>query len=738
MNRELKEELRPDEQEGLEQIAQENVNSLQIPLTEAQDKALTDIVIQDFDTADQARNEKSWGTNAKGDELDWEGKYKLLIKKYENQTEKPLKNWMSSGTTCITMAVVETIACKIFPAVWNENLIGWKPVEHTDKETVERINKLMTWVVRAKMNMRRSADDIIKYVCKLGTCITKVSYEVIKKDLGQVEPVVSQDQMGQPMPVMDEMGQPITQKVLSVDEKPKVEIVPLDRFYIQPGQSDLNKEPVIERISYYYSDLKKLELLGRVKNITEKIKPQVDTIIISKLDKQLAEAERISVCNVKRRVYPMDVLEWYGTYDFDGDGFDEEIVVDVEKETKTLISAIPLYKIQKKGLRPYDKHDFIPRELKFYALGIIEIMLPLAEEADICLRQIRDANTIGIQRFGFYDASGDYNPETHTIAPLKMYPVSNPQQSVYFPDISIPTERLLNALSLIFDLIERVTAASSYIMGKESDIVGGSGTATRTNAIVMNAEQRFDLPAQRLRESFASMLTKILHQVQMNLPAGMEKEVLGEKGEPVFQDNELVKERIAAEIDAYIDGDPSMGDKNTQRQIAGFVYSTLLQNPIVASDPAKLYTTTAELLETYGKNPETYLGPKPNMLDFDSPQDENTLIREGRFKDDEPKMTENHIEHMLIHSLPIQTEDKMNWNPLMLQYLQQHILGHQQMMAQMIQVTAAMQGQPGQSQGMPGQNPNKPAGVNPSGTPDPMQNPQGANPAQAEGAPING
>ena len=256
-------------------------------------------------------------------------------------------------------------------------------------------------------------------------------------------------------------------------------------------------------------------------------------------------------------------------------------------------------------------------------------------------------------------------------------------------------------------------------MGKESDIVVGSGTATRTQAIVMNAEQRFDLPAQRLRESFAKMLTKILHQVQMNIPPGIEREILGEKGEPIFEENELTRERLLAEIDAYIDGDPSMGDKNTQRQLAGFIYATLLRNPLVASDPAKIYHTTSELLESYGKHPETYLGPAPNMLDFDSPEDENTLIRQGRFKDVSPHMAENHIEHILVHSLPLQTGDKVNWNPLALEYLHQHILAHQQMMSQMIQITGGARQGGGKP---PAQNPNAPAGVSPSATPDPTQN----------------
>ena len=59
---------------------------------------------------------------------------------------------------------------------------------------------------------------------------------------------------------------------------------------------------------------------------------------------------------------------------------------------------------------------------------------------------------------------------------------------MYFPNFDIPTERLINAIRLVLEFIERLTAASSYVMGKESEIVGGSGTATRTNAILQNAE----------------------------------------------------------------------------------------------------------------------------------------------------------------------------------------------------------------------------------------------------------
>lgn len=733
MAREIKDELNSEPIEVEEQP--QAFGGIQIPLTQKQEQELVDIVLEDFETAETARMEKGWGQNNKGEDMDFEGKYEFIVKKYEGQTEPPLKPWMSQGTTKIATAIVETIHSKLLPAVWNENLIGWKPVERTDKETVVRINRLMLWWVKVRMKFKLTVDDIIKYVCVMGTAITKDTWQVSKKDTGQTTPVQTTDEMGNPIAVVDETGNPLTNKVFDIKEKPVVELIPIDRFYIQPGQTDLQKEPVIHRSPIYYSELEDGESIGKYRNVTDKVKPSVDSILISKVDKTLQESERISISNVKRRNYPTDILEWYGPYDYDNDGFQEECVVTVEKESKTLISAIPLNAISMKSVRPFTKYDFIRRVLKFYGVGIIELVLPLAEECDACLRQIRDANTISIQRFGFYDPSGDYNPETHTLAPLKMYPVPDPQRSVYFPDISVPIERLIATMRLLLEFIERLTAASSYSMGKESDIVGGSGTATRTQAILMNADQRFDIPAQRLRESFAEQMTHLLHQVQLNMPQGMEKEILGEDGEPIFQDNEITPDRILAELDGYIEGDAGMGDRNTQRQLASFIYNTLLQNPLVATDPVKLYIITADLLESHGKNSEDILGPKPNLMEFDSAEDENTMIREGKLKDVRAHLMENHLEHITVHSLPLQTMDIKNWNPVTIQYLNGHIMEHQQMMNQMVQISQMGKGMSGQQQNQTNsENPNAPAGVSPSGTPDSTQNA----PNQQQGATLNG
>ena len=95
--------------------------------------------------------------------------------------------------------------------------------------------------------------------------------------------------------------------------------------------------------------------------------------------------------------------------------------------------------------------------------------------------------------------------------------------------------------------------------------MAGSGTATRTQAIVGAADQRFAIPAVRMRAGAARILTLVLDQIQKNIPAGLENRVLGEDGEPIFKSNELTEQGISGEFDAYLLEDISMGSANLQR-----------------------------------------------------------------------------------------------------------------------------------------------------------------------------
>jgi hypothetical protein len=274
------------------------------------------------------------------------------------------------------------------------------------------------------------------------------------------------------------------------------------------------------------------------------------------------------------------------------------------------------------------------------------------------------------------------------LAPNVMHPVTDPARNVYFPEFQINTDRLINAIRMVLEFIERLTAASSYVMGRESDIVGGSGTATRTNAIVQSAEMRFTRPVERLKDGAARILTRLLDIIQLNIPPGMDQRVLGEDGKPIFQQGELSDQGVSGQYDAYLIGDATMGSKEMERQIATTLYGLVLQNPIVATDPYKLYKFTADLLKSVGKEPKEYLGPEPSLDDIDDPEDENTLMVQGDFDRVRVNMAENHIVHIQKHmelmaspSLQLlASQGLVSLVQQITQYNQMHIQEHQQML----------------------------------------------------------
>ena len=314
-----------------------------------------------------------------------------------------------------------------------------------------------------------------------------------------------------------------------------------------------------------------------------------------------------------------------------------------------------------------------------------------------------DGNTLSVMRPGFYDPAGDVDAPILKLAPNKVTPVSDPSRNIFFPDMTVKTDQLILSIRLVLEFIERLTAASSYVLGKESEIVGGSGTATRTNAIVSAAEQRFALPAERLREGASRIINHHLALLQLNIPPGLETRVLGEDMKPLFGENELSMEGISGEYDAYLLPDPSMGSKETEQQLAGMMYSILMQNLIVGTDPVKIYKVTADFLKAYGKEPESYLGPEPDSDMIDSPEDENTLMVQGDFARVKAQIAENHLLHIQVHSQLNESPSLAMLPPHLstqiIQFNQQHIQEHQMMMQTIISLVSKLGGGQGGESG---------------------------------------
>ena len=685
-NREIRDE-RIAENEAVEQP--QNLverNPLLLDLTEEQQNDLVQIIMEDYRNANEARTTTSWGTDTNGKGIDFDTKYARLIELYEGEDVVRPEAWMCGRSLKIAQAIVEMLVARLFPAVWNEDTIKWKPVEFTDKKRTDEVNRIMKWVIVVWSKLRPDMLMMVRSAISLGTIFTEPYWYVKKRDLGET---VEQE-------VVDEDGNPqidpatlkpmtIEARMLSVDEKPAVKNIPLTKVLTQPGCTDIQKEPVIKLEDFYYHELEQEQREGIVVNVDDKLKDAVDKSLITKFGSELDKAEKIASLTAKRRSSLVECMTWYGPYDANGDGFPEEIAVRVAIKEEIYLQGYPISAISRRGKRPIVQTNFINRMFKLLGIGVLEQVKPLAEEIDACFRQLQDANTLGIMKWGFYDPNSDYNPDEHVAKPRAMYPVTNPSQNVYFPDMSVPIERLIMAIRLVLEFVERLTAASSYVMGKESNIVGGSGTATRTAAIMNSADARFNLPAMNLRDGIADILTHVFDICFLNMPEGLEKRILGEDNEPIFESSEAVKQAFLTEMDCYLEPNAAFGDVNTMRELATVLYDKFVMggNPLVVGAIDKLYHATANVFKAYGENPVEWLGAPPTTKESNDPLVENTMIREGRVISAEPQ--ENHLEHILVHMNVLQSPEVITWPKETVEVIQQHIEQHKMMMQLLMQ-----------------------------------------------------
>lgn len=685
-------------------------NGIQIQLTPELEDTIVDIIMEDYQSAKDARTTREYGTTSKGVKLDFDRWRKELLDLYNAERIPKTVPWKfcSNRSLRIAKAIMDMLHSRLFPSIMNEYLIKFKAGNIASYPKTERVEKLMKWWLFVHSKVRPFFDQWVKNTLAWGDTLTESSWEAIPKDMGHVEEKPVTDEMGNP--VLEEDGSPSVIKSIKIDfiEKSISKVFTRDKFYLQAGSRDIQREPVIIEEEFFYRDLEEGEARGQFVNISSILKEKLpfDKEGVTGLDPK--EAQRIK--DIKVRNQKVKVLKWFGNFDANGDGFAEDVRIYISEEHRIYLGGLPMTAITKSGKRPLNFtkiEDRLENTDENFGYGILETIKELAEEIDALYNQLADENTLNVMRPGFYDPSGDLDAPALSLSPNRFQPLSDPQRSVYIPPMQSNADKIIGAIRLVLEFIERLTAASSYVMGKESDIVGGSGTATRTNAIMNSANERFGMPAGRLRAGASAIVLNHLDLLQLNIPPGLEERILQDDGSPLFTPNELSMEGISGEYDCYLLPDPSAGSKEAEQQIAQMFMTILGQSPIIMSNPALMYRLQAEFIKAYGKEPEYFLGIAPDMDMIDDPKQENTLMIQGDFKRVQAQITENHMDHIQKHTELLESPTMYQIPPALAmqiqQYAQQHIQQHMQMQ-QMLMSVMPGGGKGGQQQsgGAPG------------------------------------
>jgi hypothetical protein len=551
--------------------------------------------------------------------------------------------------------VVEILHSRIFPSVWNENLIYWKPMEKTDLENIENITKFMKWVIK-EIGTREVIDDYVHNLILDGTAVLKIRWypewkwiqrKLPRKDFSfrRIKNVLMTWFGGKKQIQTEKQLYDITYEYKKF-ERCKIEVIDLEDvgfpLFSIPSAREEELEYIWHRFYPSYDQLVELQDMDVYVNVDKigiHIEEQIKLEGTKKADVE-AEHTRITQNKYNQR---LECIEMYMRHN------GEDVIVTIDRKTKTFLGAKSIFSISKIGERPFIIGQLIRRTNRLIGKGIAELVMPHQKEMDAIHNQRLDAGTMAINPIGVYRAGSGFEPEKIEIEPGLWIPVDdiNDAKWIVVPNnvmVSFQEEKML------MELIEKITSVGAYQSGQESDIIRSRATARGTMAIIQQGEVRFNILGKRIQGSVSRMLNKILRQYQEKIPPGLAMRVLGPDGEQLFPEN-IASEDLAGNYDSYMVMDATGGSKDVDRQIRATAYELLMQNPLVANNPAGMWELTASTAKSVGiDNVEEIIGQKPVGAPIvKSVQDENYLAMEGRpIKISD---TDNVIEHFVGHTM---------------------------------------------------------------------------------------
>lgn len=629
---------------------------------EEQQKIAANIVLKDFETSETARQQKhpvsgmSWEDKIQEIAESWEGIRKPKVKPFKGCSNKTMR---------LTTSIEQTMHSQALAAIWKDGEITFRPGEKTDAYHIRRTNEFMTWVVQNDIEGYDLLDDYTHSCTKFGTGIFKYAWDIKEEYLPQKAPTMGGFMVVGSVPVI----------------KPGVTVivVPVDAIYVQPGATTFQgPQPVIHRMSYTYQEVEEAMnrgiYLNRLENIRENVHSNLDTSKIGPIDKVNESADKKALYVSTMRTQSLDILEWYGLMDVGDPRGPQECIIWVEKNSKTFLSAKLLRSLYPRNRRPFIGRPCIKRGSNLLGIGYVELSKPLADEVDALYNQSNDANTLDIMPGGFYAPTSGMDPDKVELGPNVWLPVENPIQNVYMPVRNHNTEKFVMMIRNVLEFVERLTAASSYLMGKESELIGGTGSATRTNQIVAHGEMRLGPILHRIAAGWYELLTEIYYLYYFFAPPGYPERIIGEDGGQLFP-NMVLQESFLNNADAYGTPDVAMVTREFRRQLAMWVYEQFSMHPLVLQDPARLWQVAYEVLDAMGhNNPEQIIGPQPGSnADMTLINLENTRLMQGELVPVNP--TDIDIQHIQGHTMMLQGRqlpDELK------QIIATHIAMHQQ------------------------------------------------------------
>lgn len=229
-----------------------------------------------------------------------------------------------------------------------------------------------------------------------------------------------------------------------------------------------------DKPEYTIHDLNKLKDSDVPKRVKEKIDELIESHV-SKVQKQDGIIE------------PLELYEWWGSYDIDDDGYDEEIRVLLSKDYEILIGW---EENEFGGEKPFFHHYLKEKKKKFEGEGIVEFLEGIRNQSDALINQNFNRRLLNDNPPILTGRESGYDPDMCEYGPSEIWPLDDERRITVLP-LPKGESANMNDIEFLMGLSQKIYGGvSDYATGNTSEI-SKNQTATGIKAIIAQGNIMF-------------------------------------------------------------------------------------------------------------------------------------------------------------------------------------------------------------------------------------------------------
>ena len=450
----------------------------------------------------------------------------------------------------ITAIAVEAIFARLYMTLWSvDPYFSIRPIIKEWIDAAPFVEKWLQTEVEnpTSLNMQQFSKDTLLEFVKLGTCVGKSGYERVTKKVVTIDEDNNRDE-----------------SFIKIRDGATADYVPLARFLMRIAYHDPQTAPWCgEEHEYSWRDLKRMVVDGRmISEAIDEIKVHWgDNVRQSGSGKSYDDTVDKLTNQEPLSPEEFDVQELWVTFDVDGDGLDEEIVVDLHRDSRTICSI--RYNWNSDLHRPYRGGNYIPVEGRFYGIGIGKQNEQFQDEITTVHRQRLDNATLANMKMIAFRKTSTYGPG-EPIWPGKMWFFDDPNSDVREISMSEIYNSAYANEDGLWRISEKRTGVNDTILGIPTQ--GTPGTATEAVEKLQEGTKKFDMALKQYKQFGSLIGTDILANYQQFGDSERHWIVQGEDGKWVEHIFELPPQLVRDGAIVELTVTDSVTNKQVERQ----------------------------------------------------------------------------------------------------------------------------------------------------------------------------